>query len=72
MSRPGNRIRINQSVGLKNRQSFFVYSFNLVWCLLTYALPHVLYKDSGHLSVSLVNFILNLQKKIVRFQKRPI
>ena len=43
---------INQPVGLKNGQSFFVYSFNLVWTLLTYALPHVLYKDSGHLSAS--------------------
>lgn len=71
MSRPGTRIPYQPISRSQKQAILFVYSFNLVWTLLTYALPHVLYKDSGHLSVSLLNFI-NLQKKIVRFQKRPI
>ena len=61
--------RINQSGGLKNRQFFFVYSFSDAW---TFALPQVLHKDSEHLKACFLNFKLNLQKKIVRFQKRPI
>ena len=73
MSRPGTRIPY-QPISRSQKQAmlFRVQFLALRGPLFTYELPQVLYKDSGHLKACLLNFELNLQKKIVRFQKRPI